>query len=60
MPKTPYMKRVCDDILSLELQAAGAVLIEGAKWCGKSRTAEEKAKSAVMMQDPDRAESSIR
>lgn len=38
MPKTPYMKRVCDDILSLELQAAGAVLIEGAKWCGKSRT----------------------
>ncbi len=60
MPKTPYMKRVCDDILSLELQAAGAVLIEGAKWCGKSRTAEEKAKSAIMMQDPDRAASYLK
>ncbi|MBQ9727556.1 MAG: ATP-binding protein [Kiritimatiellae bacterium] len=60
MPKTPYMKRVCDEILSLELQAAGAVLIEGPKWCGKSRTAEEKAKSAVMMQDADKAASYLK
>ena len=57
MAKTPYMKRVSDGILALELQAAGAVLIEGPKWCGKSRTAGEMAKSAVMMQDPDMAAS---
>lgn len=57
MANTPYMKRVCDNILALELQAAGAVLIEGPKWCGKSRTAMEMAKSAVMMQDPDMAAS---
>ena len=57
MANTPYMKRVCDNILALELQAAGVVLIEGPKWCGKSRTAMEMAKSAVMMQDPDMAAS---
>lgn len=60
MPKTPYMPRVCDGILDLELQAAGAVLIEGPKWCGKSRTALEKAKSAVMMQDPAMASSYLK
>ena len=55
MAKRPYMKRVCDAVLALELEAAGAVLVEGPKWCGKSRTAGEIAKSAVMMQDPDKA-----
>ena len=57
MPKTPYMSRVCDEVLDLELSAAGAVLIEGPKWCGKSRTAEQKARSAVYMQDSKMAAS---
>lgn len=57
MAKTPYMSRVCDEVLDLELSAAGAVLIEGPKWCGKSRTAEQKAKSAVYMQDSKTAAS---
>jgi hypothetical protein len=60
MHQNPYMRRVCDGILDLELQASGAVLIEGAKWCGKSRTAQEKAKSAVMMQDPAMASSYLK
>ena len=51
MAKIPYMKRVCDNVLELELQAAGAVLVEGAKWCGKSRTAEQHARSMIFMQD---------
>ena len=51
MAKIPYMKRVCDSVLELELQAAGAVLVEGAKWCGKSRTAEQHARSMILMQD---------
>jgi len=33
------------------------VLIEGPKWCGKTRTAEEKAASALYMQDPDHSAS---
>ena len=57
MAKTPYMSRVCDEVLDLELSAAGAVLIEGPKWCGKSRTAEQKARSAVYMQDSEMAAS---
>ena len=57
MAKTPYMNRVCDEVLALELSASGAVLIEGPKWCGKSRTAEQHAKSAIFMQDSKMAAS---
>lgn len=35
----------------------GAVLIEGAKWCGKTSTARQKACSVLMLQDPDQQES---
>jgi hypothetical protein len=31
----------------------GAVLIEDVNWCGKTRTAIERAKSAAFMRDPD-------
>ena len=57
MSKTPYMPRVSDALLKNELASSGAVLIEGPKWCGKSRTAEQAAKSVIYMQDPDRASS---
>ena len=36
------------------LEAKGAVLIEGAKWCGKTTTAEQIAKSVVYMYEPRR------
>jgi len=48
-----YMKRVIDGYLKGRLDSVGAILIEGAKWCGKTRTAKEHAASAVYMQDPD-------
>jgi len=32
----------------------GAVLIAGPKWCGKTTTAEQQAKSVLKLQDPDR------
>lgn len=35
------------------MEAFGAVLIEGPKWCGKTTTAEKQAKSVIKMQDPD-------
>ena len=48
-----YLRRISDEKLKLLLQAKGAVLIEGPKWCGKTSTAEVFAKSQLYMQDPD-------
>ncbi len=50
---TEYLSRIADDVLKTSLEASGAVLIEGAKWCGKTRTAKNFAASTLMMQDPD-------
>lgn len=49
-----YKPRVIDQLLARKLQGKGAVLIEGAKWCGKTSTAEQQAKSVVYMSDPKR------
>jgi len=38
-----YLSRIADKLLDTALKASGAVLIEGPKWCGKTRTAKEKA-----------------
>ena len=51
--KAEYKRRVVDEILDFYLESMGAVLIEGPKWCGKTRTGEEHAKSVVKLQDPD-------
>ena len=53
MNERSYLLRLCDKELQLALQSSGAVLIEGAKWCGKTRTASNAAKSVLYMQDPD-------
>lgn len=52
-----YLQRICDKLLSSELKASGAVLIEGAKWCGKTSTAQQAARSSLYMQDPDKTSS---
>lgn len=49
-----YMNRIADKILAERLESSGAVLIEGPKWCGKTRTAMEASKSFLFMQDPDK------
>ena len=54
-----YIKRVYDKKLELLLQAKGAVLIEGPKWCGKTSSAEVMAKSVLYMQDPDTSKANI-
>ena len=51
-----YRKRVADDLLSLQLEAAGYVVIEGAKWCGKTTTALQQAKSVLFLDDPEKQE----
>ncbi|MCL1840737.1 MAG: DUF4143 domain-containing protein [Propionibacteriaceae bacterium] len=42
-----YRPRVADDELAERPRRAGAVLIEGAKWCGKTQTALRAAKSVL-------------
>jgi predicted AAA+ superfamily ATPase len=54
-----YLARISDEKLSLLLQAKGAVLIEGPKWCGKTSSAQERAKSVLYMQDPDTSKANI-
>ena len=49
-----YKKRVVDNLLERKLKGKGAVLIQGAKWCGKTTTAEQKAKSILYMDDPQK------
>jgi predicted AAA+ superfamily ATPase len=51
------MPRLCDADLQNVLQSAGAVLIEGAKWCGKTSTALNASRSVLYMQDPDKTAS---
>lgn len=47
------MPRLCDTELQTALKSSGAVLIEGAKWCGKTSTAGNASRSVLFMQDPD-------
>ncbi|MBQ2623887.1 MAG: ATP-binding protein [Kiritimatiellae bacterium] len=56
MARNEYRPRIADKLLQMELLSAGAVLVEGAKWCGKTRTAEQVAHSIVYMQDQDMAD----
>lgn len=48
-----YKARVADDILAEKLDAMGAVLVEGPKYCGKTMLARQQAKSMLYMADPD-------
>lgn len=48
-----YKPRIADKLLTDLLDACGCVLIEGSKWCGKTTTAEQQAKSVVYMADPE-------
>lgn len=48
-----YRFRIMDSLLEEKLQAKGAVLIEGPKWCGKTTTAEQAATSKIMLARTD-------
>lgn len=51
---TEYRPRIIDIELSKRLKSIGAIVLEGAKWCGKSTTAEFHSNSAVFIDDPRR------
>lgn len=56
---TKYRKRIIDSILTEKLEGSGAILIEGPKWCGKTTTAEQQAKSILYMDNPLEMEQNI-
>ena len=47
-----YKPRIADGLLDENLEAFGAVCVEGPMWCGKTSTAERQAKSVCMIADP--------
>ncbi len=48
-----YMPRIVDEELKLALDRACAVYVRGPKWCGKTSSCEQLAKSTLKMRDPD-------
>lgn len=55
-----YKQRLVDDILSLKLSSSAAVLVEGPKWCGKTTTCLQIAKSSIYMDEPTKREQNIK
>lgn len=55
-----YLPRLVDDLLIKELEAFGAVLITGPKWCGKTTTGLNQANSTIFLQNPDEREQNLR
>ncbi len=48
-----YLPRILDEDLEKYLTMIGAILIVGPKWCGKTTTGEQHAKSVLKLQDRD-------
>ena len=47
-----YLPRIIDREIREKLEFFGAISIDGCKWCGKSTTAEQFARSSIKLQDP--------
>ncbi|WP_352398056.1 DUF4143 domain-containing protein [[Clostridium] aminophilum] len=54
-----YKPRIVDEMLKDKLEAKGAVVIEGPKWCGKTTTAMQVANSVLRMDEPSRRDANI-
>ena len=54
-----YKSRVIDVAIENRLRNKGAILVEGAKWCGKTTTCEQHASSILYMSDPDRVKQNL-
>lgn len=54
--KEKYRPRIADKLLERKLKGKGAVLLEGAKWCGKTTTAEQICRSVLYMSEPGKRE----
>ena len=49
-----YIPRIVDKEINDLMEIMGAILIEGCKWCGKSTTGLNHAKSIIEFQNPDK------
>lgn len=54
-----YIPRLLDGVLEKKLKLYGAILITGPKWCGKSTTAKQIAKSVLELQNPRTRENNL-
>lgn len=54
-----YRERIADRLLAEQLETVGAVLVQGPKWCGKTTTAEQLAKSAIYIDNPKRLKTNL-
>lgn len=57
--KDKYLPRLIDKQLAEILNSMGAVYIRGPKWCGKSTTSLQTAKTVINFQDADRGQSFV-
>ena len=55
-----YIPRVSDALIQDQLEAAGVVLIQGAKWCGKTTSAVHAAASVLYMDDPVQRDNNLK
>ncbi|MFI3283653.1 MAG: DUF4143 domain-containing protein [Erysipelotrichaceae bacterium] len=54
-----YKPRIADRLITKKLSSKGAILVEGPKWCGKTTTSEQIAKSILYMDNPDEQEQNL-
>lgn len=54
-----YKPRIADKLLAESLEALGAVLVQGTKWCGKTTTSVHQAGSVLYMDDPLQKEQNL-
>lgn len=54
-----YRPRIADTLLERKLKGKGAVLLEGAKWCGKTTTAEQICRSVLYMSESGKKDQNI-
>ena len=54
-----YRKRILDDLIARRSQTAGAILVEGIKWCGKTTTCEQAVKSVIYLDEPEKREHNL-
>ena len=55
-----YKKRIIDKVIDRRLKNKGAILIEGAKWCGKTTCAEQQAASVLYLSDPENLQQNLK
>ena len=57
--KNDYRHRIADQLLQDQLEAAGVVVVQGAKWCGKTTTAIHAAASVLYLDDPRQLQNNL-